>query len=138
MTSSMAPAADTFALGGDLLVHRLGYGAMRITGDGIWGPPRDRDAALATLRAAVEGGVDFIDTADSYGPQISEQLIADALHPYPQGLVVATKAGFTRPGPGEWVVVGRPSYLRQQVELSLRALKVEQIDLIQLHRIDPQ
>jgi pyridoxine 4-dehydrogenase len=138
MTSSTAPTTDTFAIGGELVVHRLGFGAMRITGDGIWGPPSDRAAALATIRAAVEGGVDFIDTADSYGPQISEQLIAEALHPYPDGLVIATKAGFTRPGPGEWVVVGRPAYLRQQVELSLRALKVERIDLIQLHRIDPE
>ncbi|SDG44842.1 aldo/keto reductase [Klenkia brasiliensis] len=129
---------DTFALGGDLTVHRLGYGAMQITGDGVWGPPADREGALAVLRAAVEQGVDFIDTADSYGPQVSEQLIHDALHPYADGLVIATKAGLTRTGPGVWPPVGRPEYLKQQVELSLRNLGVERIDLIQLHRIDPQ
>lgn len=127
---------DTFSIGGELVVHRLGYGAMQITGDGIWGPPADRDGALAVLRAAVESGVDFIDTADSYGPVVSETLIADALHPYPESLVIATKAGLTRPGPGDWVAVGRPAYLKQQVELSLRNLKVDAIDLIQLHRID--
>jgi aryl-alcohol dehydrogenase-like predicted oxidoreductase len=130
--------SDTFRIGGDLEVHRLGYGAMQITGDGVWGPPKDREGALAVLRAAVEGGVDFIDTADSYGPVISEQLIAEALHPYPEGLVIATKAGFTRTGPGEWVEVGRPAYLKQQVELSLRNLRVDRIDLIQLHRVDPE
>jgi pyridoxine 4-dehydrogenase len=119
-------------------VHRLGYGAMQITGDGIWGPPADHDGALAVLRAAAEAGVDFIDTADSYGPAVSEHLIAEALHPYPTGLVVATKAGLTRTGPGKWVPVGRPAYLKQQVELSLRALKVDRIDLIQLHRVDPE
>jgi aryl-alcohol dehydrogenase-like predicted oxidoreductase len=127
---------DTFHLGGDLEVHRLGYGAMQITGDGVWGPPKDHEGALAVLRAAVEGGVDFIDTADSYGPVVSEQLIAEALHPYPDDLVIATKAGFTRTGPGEWTEVGRPSYLKQQVELSLRNLRVDRIDLIQLHRVD--
>ncbi|GHE13734.1 aldo/keto reductase [Klenkia taihuensis] len=137
MTSSTTHP-DTFALGGDLTVHRLGYGAMQITGDGVWGPPADREGALAVLRAAVEQGVDFIDTADSYGPQVSEQLIHDALHPYADGLVVATKAGLTRTGPGVWPPVGRPEYLKQQVELSLRNLGVERIDLIQLHRIDPQ
>ena len=130
--------SDTFRIGGDLEVHRLGYGAMQITGDGVWGPPKDHDGALAVLRAAVEGGVDFIDTADSYGPVVSEQLIAEALHPYPAGLVIATKAGFTRTGPGEWVEVGRPAYLKQQVELSLRNLRVDRIDLIQLHRVDPE
>ena len=130
--------SDTFRLGGDLEVHRLGYGAMQITGDGVWGPPQDHEGALAVLRAAVEGGVDFIDTADSYGPVVSEQLIAEALHPYPDHLVIATKAGFTRTGPGEWTAVGRPSYLKQQVELSLRNLRVDRIDLIQLHRIDPE
>jgi pyridoxine 4-dehydrogenase len=129
--------SDTFRLGGELEVHRLGYGAMQLTGDGVWGPPEDHDGALAVLRAAVEGGVDFIDTADSYGPVVSEQLIAEALHPYPDDLVIATKAGFTRTGPGEWVEVGRPSYLKQQVELSLRNLRVDTIDLIQLHRVDP-
>ncbi len=118
-------------------MHRLGYGAMQITGEGIWGPPADHEGALAVLRAALEAGVDFIDTADSYGPAVSEHLIAEALHPYPEGLVIATKAGLTRTGPGDWVAVGRPAYLKQQVELSLRALKVERIDLIQLHRIDP-
>jgi pyridoxine 4-dehydrogenase len=139
MTSSTTDRRpDTFRLGGDLEVHRLGYGAMQITGDGVWGPPEDREGALAVLRAAVEGGVDFIDTADSYGPVVSEQLIAEALHPYPDDLVIATKAGFTRTGPGEWVEVGRPSYLKQQVELSLRNLRVDRIDLIQLHRIDPE
>jgi pyridoxine 4-dehydrogenase len=137
MTSSTTHP-DTFALGGDLTVHRLGYGAMQITGDGVWGPPADREGALAVLRAAVEQGVDFIDTADSYGPQVSEQLIHDALHPYADGLVIATKAGLTRTGPGVWPPVGRPEYLKQQVELSLRNLGVERIDLIQLHRIDPQ
>jgi len=129
---------DTFRLGGELEVHRLGYGAMQLTGDGVWGPPEDHAGALTVLRAAVEGGVDFIDTADSYGPVVSEQLIAEALHPYPDDLVIATKAGYTRPGPGEWVEVGRPSYLKQQVELSLRHLRVDRIDLIQLHRIDPE
>jgi aryl-alcohol dehydrogenase-like predicted oxidoreductase len=130
--------SDTFRIGDDLEVHRLGYGAMQITGDGVWGPPKDHEGALAVLRAAVEGGVDFIDTADSYGPVVSEQLIAEALHPYPDGLVIATKAGFTRTGPGEWVEVGRPAYLKQQVELSLRNLRVDRIDLIQLHRVDPE
>lgn len=132
-----SPAArDPFALGGDLPVHRLGYGAMQIVGDGVWGPPTDREGALNVLRAAVDAGVDFIDTADSYGPAVSEPLIAEALHPYPDGLVIATKAGLTRTGPGEWVPVGRPAYLKQQVEQSLRLLQVERIDLIQLHRID--
>jgi aryl-alcohol dehydrogenase-like predicted oxidoreductase len=136
--STTVQRSDTFRIGGDLEVHRLGYGAMQITGDGVWGPPKDHDGALAVLRAAVEGGVDFIDTADSYGPVVSEQLIAEALHPYPAGLVIATKAGFTRTGPGEWVAVGRPAYLKQQVELSLRNLRVDRIDLIQLHRVDPE
>jgi len=136
--STTVQHSDTYRIGGDLEVHRLGYGAMQITGDGVWGPPKDHDGALAVLRAAVEGGVDFIDTADSYGPVVSEQLIAEALHPYPAGLVIATKAGFTRTGPGEWVAVGRPAYLKQQVELSLRNLRVDRIDLIQLHRVDPE
>jgi aryl-alcohol dehydrogenase-like predicted oxidoreductase len=136
--STTVHRAETFRLGGDLEVHRLGYGAMQITGDGVWGPPKDHEGALAVLRAAVEGGVDFIDTADSYGPVVSEQLIAEALHPYPDDLVIATKAGFTRTGPGEWTAVGRPSYLKQQVELSLRNLRTDRIDLIQLHRIDPE
>ena len=130
--------AKTFKLGGDLEVNRLGYGAMRITGTGIWGPPRDPENAKAVLRRAVELGVNFIDTADSYGPQIVEQLIADALSPYAPGVVIATKAGLTRQGPNRWLPVGRPEYLRQQVELSLRALKLGRIDLWQLHRIDPK
>jgi pyridoxine 4-dehydrogenase len=133
--TATAPA-DTFAIGGDLTVHRLGYGAMQLPGPGVWGEPADRDGAVRVVRAAVEQGVDLIDTADSYGPFVSEQIIAEALHPYPEGLVIATKAGLTRQGPGIWTPVGRPAYLRQQVELSLRHLRVERIDLIQLHRID--
>jgi aryl-alcohol dehydrogenase-like predicted oxidoreductase len=133
--TATAPA-DTFAIGGDLPVHRLGYGAMQLPGPGVWGEPADRDGALRVVRAAVEQGVDLIDTADSYGPFVSEQIIAEALHPYPEGLVIATKAGLTRQGPGIWTAVGRPAYLKQQVELSLRHLRVERIDLIQLHRID--
>jgi pyridoxine 4-dehydrogenase len=128
---------DTFLIGGDLPVHRLGYGAMQLPGPGVWGEPADRDGALRVVRAAVEQGVDFIDTADSYGPLVSEQIIAEALHPYPENLVIGTKAGFTRQGPGVWTVVGHPAYLTQQVELSLRHLKLDRIDLIQLHRIDP-
>ncbi|MGY1602578.1 aldo/keto reductase [Geodermatophilus sp. SYSU D00815] len=130
-------ASDTFLIGGDLPVHRLGYGAMQLPGPGVWGEPADRAAAVRVVRAAVEQGVDFIDTADSYGPAVSEQIIAEALHPYPEDLVIATKAGFTRTGPGEWTVLGHPAYLRQQVELSLRYLRVDRIDLLQLHRIDP-
>lgn len=126
---------DTFLLGGDLPVHRLGYGAMRITGEGVWGPPEDHDNAIAVLRRAVELGVDFIDTADSYGPYVSEDLIREALHPY-DGLVVATKGGLTRHGPGMWEQLARPEYLRQCVHMSLRRLGVERIDLWQLHRID--
>ncbi|MGY1820768.1 aldo/keto reductase [Geodermatophilus sp. SYSU D00079] len=135
--TTVAPS-DTFVLGGDLPVHRLGYGAMQLPGPGVWGEPADPEAARAVVRAAVEQGVDFIDTADSYGPVVSERLIAEALHPYPEGLVVATKAGLVRTGPGEWHPVGRPAYLKQQVELSLRTLRVDRIDLIQLHRIDPE
>jgi aryl-alcohol dehydrogenase-like predicted oxidoreductase len=119
-------------------VHRLGFGAMRIVGDGVWGEPADRHAALAVVRRAVELGVDFIDTADSYGPNISEEIIAEALHPYGEGLKIATKVGFTRTGPNRWIPVGRPEYLRQQTELSLRKLKVDTLDLLQLHRIDPK
>ncbi len=132
-----AIAAGTFSIGGDLTVHRLGFGAMRITGPGIWGWPDDPDEARRVLRRAVELGVDFIDTADSYGPFVSEILIREALHPYPEHLVIATKAGLTRQGPDLWTPVGRPAYLRQEVELSLRHLGVERIDLLQLHRIDP-
>jgi pyridoxine 4-dehydrogenase len=128
----------TFQLGGDLEVNRLGYGAMRITGDGIWGWPKDVEGSKAVLRRAVELGVNFIDTADAYGPQVSELLIGEALSPYAKGVVIATKGGLTRQGPGKWLPVGRPEYLRQEVELSLRALKLERIDLWQLHRIDPK
>jgi pyridoxine 4-dehydrogenase len=133
-----ADASGTFELGGDLPVVRLGYGAMQLTGDGVWGDPADPEECVRVLRRAVELGVTFIDTADSYGPFVSEQLIKRALHPYAENLVIATKAGFTRAGPGDWRVVGRPEYLRQQCELSLRHLGVERIDLMQLHRIDPQ
>jgi pyridoxine 4-dehydrogenase len=126
----------TFSIGGDLPVHRLGFGAMQLTGPGIWGPPRDHDEAIRVLRRAVELGVNFIDTADSYGPYVSEELIREALHPYPEDLVIATKAGLVRTGPGEWHSVGHPAYLRQQVEMSLRRLGLERIDLFQLHRID--
>lgn len=128
--------SSTFSLGGDLDINRMGYGAMRITGEGIWGWPDDRRSAVAVLRRAVELGVDFIDTADSYGPNVSEDLIREALHPY-DGVVIATKGGLTRTGPGEWHPVGRPAYLRQCLEMSLRRLDVERIDLYQLHRIDP-
>ena len=133
---TIAQRTETFSIGGDLPVHRLGYGAMQLPGPGVWGEPADRDGALRVVRAAVEQGVDFIDTADSYGPFVSEQIIAEALHPYPENVVIATKAGLTRQGPGLWTPVGRPAYLKQQVELSLRHLKVDRIDLIQLHRID--
>ncbi|MGI5485570.1 aldo/keto reductase [Microtetraspora malaysiensis] len=133
-----AQRSGTFLLGGDLPVVRLGYGAMQLTGPGIWGEPRDRGEARAVLRRAVELGVDFIDTADSYGPYVSEEIIAEALYPYGDSLVIATKAGLVRTGPGEWHPVGRPEYLRQEVEMSLRRLRLERIDLLQLHRIDPQ
>jgi len=119
-------------------VHRLGFGAMRIVGDGVWGEPADRRTAVDVVRRAVELGVDFIDTADSYGPNISEEILAEALHPYKDGLKIATKVGFTRTGPNKWIPVGRPEYLRQQTELSLRKLKVDSLDLLQLHRIDPK
>ena len=141
MTTTLTPSAHasgSFALGGDLPVHRLGYGSMQLTGDGVWGDPKDPDEAVRVLRRAVELGVTFIDTADSYGPVVAEQLIKKALHPYPDDLVIATKAGLTRSGPGDWRPVGRPEYLRQQVELSLRNLGLERIDLHQLHRIDPK
>lgn len=131
-----AKAAGTFAIGGDLTVNRLGYGAMRITGEGIWGEPKDADGARKVLKHLLEVGVNFIDTADSYGPEVSERLIGEALVPYQKGLVIATKAGLTRQGPNQWLPVGRPEYLTQQVEMSLRRLKVERIDLWQLHRID--
>jgi pyridoxine 4-dehydrogenase len=132
-----AAASGVFSLGGNLAVTRLGYGAMRITGPGIWGEPADRSGAIAVLRRAVELGVDFIDTADSYGPFVSEELIREALHPY-DGLTIATKGGLTRPGPDRWGTDGRPEYLRRCVEMSLRRLGLDTIDLYQLHRIDPR
>ncbi len=128
----------TFRIGSDLVVNRLGFGAMRITGDGIWGWPDDRDNALKVLRRAIDLGVNLIDTADAYGPETSELLIAEALHPYPKGLVIATKGGLTRPGPGQWSPNGKPQYLKQCVEKSLKRLRLERIDLYQLHRIDPK
>ncbi|WP_046226442.1 aldo/keto reductase [Paenibacillus dauci] len=133
-----AAAAGTFKIGGDLEVNRLGYGSMQLTGKGVWGDPKDPDEAVRVLQRAVELGVNFIDTADSYGPFVAEQLIRKALHPYKDGLIIATKAGLTRSGPDDWRPVGRPEYLRQQAELSLRHLGLERIDLFQLHRIDPQ
>ena len=136
-TQTPAAAAGTIALG-DLTVNRMGFGAMRLTGKGIWGPPRDRPEAIRVLRRAVELGVNFIDTADSYGPGVAEELIAEALHPYPDGLVIATKGGLERPGPDQWVPNGRPEYLRRQLEGSLRRLRLDRIDLWQLHRIDPK
>ncbi len=129
--------AGTLTLGGELTVRRLGFGAMRITGDGIWGPPEDRDGAIATLRRAVELGVNLIDTADSYGPYVSEELIAEALHPYPDDLMIATKGGLTRTGPSEWPRDGRPEHLREACEGSLKRLRVDRIDLYQLHAPDP-
>jgi aryl-alcohol dehydrogenase-like predicted oxidoreductase len=124
-------------IGNDLAVHRLGFGAMRITGEGIWGEPKDRGGAVRLLKHVVESGVNFIDTADSYGPYVSEELIAEALAPYRDGVVIATKAGFERPGPGKWDENGHPSHLREAVEGSLKRLKLDRIDLLQLHRIDP-
>ncbi|GBQ46606.1 aldo/keto reductase [Acidomonas methanolica] len=137
-SSSDASRSGTLRIGGDLAVHRLGFGAMRITGPGIWGPPADHDEAIRTLKHLPDLGVNFIDTADSYGPDVSEWLIKEALHPYPKDLMIATKAGLTRSGPDIWKPVGRPEYLLQQVHKSLRNLGVEQIDLWQLHRIDPR
>ena len=133
-----AAAAGTIDVGGDLTVNRLGYGAMRITGPGIWGDPPSRDQAIATLRRVVELGVNFIDTADSYGPDVSETLIAEALYPYPDDLVIATKGGLVRPGPGRWAADGRPEHLREVCEGSLRRLRLDQIPLYQLHRPDPK
>jgi aryl-alcohol dehydrogenase-like predicted oxidoreductase len=134
---SAVDASGTLTLGGDIEVHRLGYGAMRITGQGVWGPPPDRDVALDVLRRVVELGIDLIDTADSYGPHVSEQLIAEALHPYPDGLLIATKGGLERTGPGEWPRNGRPEHLRAACEGSLRDLRLDRIDLYQLHAPDP-
>ncbi len=136
--ATSSDSKSTFQLGGDLAVNRLGFGAMRITGDGIWGWPPDRENAKKLLRRVLELGVNLIDTADAYGPEVSELLIAEALHPYPKGLVIATKGGNTRPGPNRWVPDGRPEYLTQCVEKSLKRLKLERIDLYQLHRIDPK
>jgi pyridoxine 4-dehydrogenase len=132
-----AATAGSLTLGGDLTVHRMGYGAMRITGKGIWGPPADKASALATLRRAVDLGVQFIDTADSYGPNVSEELIAEALYPYPSGLVIATKAGWERSGPGQWLHNASPSHLTQAVEGSLKRLRLDRIDVFQLHVPDP-
>lgn len=138
MSTPNAAASGTFTIGGDLTIHRLGFGAMRITGEGIWGEPKNRDEAKRVLKRAIELGVNFIDTADAYGPEVSENLIAEALYPYPSGLVIATKGGLTRQGPNQWQPVGRAEYLRQQVEMSLRRLKLQRIDLYQLHRFDPK
>ncbi len=136
MSTSVVANSGTFDIGGTTTVYRLGYGAMQLTGEGVWGPPEDPDEAIRVLQRAVEHGVNFIDTADSYGPEVSEDLIHQALHPYPDDLVIATKAGLTRAGPGDWRPVGRPEYLRQQCEMSLRRLGLERIELFQLHRID--
>jgi pyridoxine 4-dehydrogenase len=137
-TKTLAELSGTFEIKDLGPVRRLGFGAMRLTGPGIWGDPADREQAKSVARRAVELGVDFIDTADSYGPNISEEILAEALHPYPAGLRIATKVGLVRPGPGIWRPVGRPAYLRQQVELGLRKLRTERLDLIQLHRLDPE
>ena len=137
-TDTSAQLGGTFLLGGDLTVNRMGFGAMRITGKGIWGEPDNPEQCKAVLRRAVELGVNFIDTADAYGPEVSENLIAETLYPYADDLVIATKGGLTRQGPDKWLPVGRPEYLRQCVEMSLRRLKLERIDLYQLHRIDPK
>src|SRR3979409_1440316 len=133
-----AEASGTFSIGGDIPVRRLGFGTMQLTGDGVWGEPPDHSEAIAVLRRAVELGINLIDTADSYGPIVSECLIAEALHPYPADLLIATKAGFQRPGPNQWIEDGRPEHLRRAVEGSLRRLRLSRIDLLQLHRIDPK
>jgi aryl-alcohol dehydrogenase-like predicted oxidoreductase len=138
MVKPNAAASGTFTIAGELPVHRLGYGAMRITGRGIWGEPQDREEAKRVLQRLPDLGVNFIDTADAYGPEVSENLIAEALHPYPSGLCIATKGGFTRQGPNRWAPVGRAEYLRQCVEMSLRRLRLERIELYQLHRVDPK
>src|SRR4051812_22747470 len=134
--ANLAAPSGTFDLGGDLPVVRLGYGTMQLPGEGVWGPPADHDEALRVLRRAVEIGVTFFDTADSYGPYVAEDLLREALHPYGDDVVIATKAGLTRQGPGKWTPLGQPAYLRQEVEMSLRRLDLERIDLFQLHRID--
>jgi pyridoxine 4-dehydrogenase len=130
--------AGTFLIGGDMEVCRMGYGAMRLTGEGVWGPPPDRDEARRVLRRAIDLGINLIDTADAYGPEVNEEIIAEALSPYPEGLVIATKVGNTRPGPGQWVPDGRPGQLRARCEDSLRRLRTERIDLLQLHFVDPE
>lgn len=137
ISHTSAAVAGTFAIGGDLVVHRLGFGAMQLTGPHFWGPPEDREEALHVARRAVDLGVGLIDTADSYGTGANEEVLAEALHPYPEHVVIATKAGLCRPSPTEWEPLGRPEYLRQQAELSLRRLRLDCIDLFQLHRIDP-
>jgi aryl-alcohol dehydrogenase-like predicted oxidoreductase len=138
MNTSVISPAGTFELGGTTTVGRLGYGTMQLTGPGVWGPPEDHDESIRVLRRAVELGVTLIDTADSYGPYVAEELIHEALHPYPDDLVIATKAGLTRAGPGDWRPVGRPEYLRQECLMSLRRLGLERIELFQLHRVDPK
>lgn len=138
MITTSAAASGTYKIGGDLPVHRLGFGAMRITGKGIWGEPEDHDESIAVLKTAIDLGITIIDTADSYGPDVSERLIAEALYPYPENLVIATKAGLVRPGPGKWEPDGRPAHLREAVEGSLKRLRLERIDLLQLHRPDPK
>lgn len=130
--------SETFIIGGDIKINRMGYGAMRITGEGIWGPPKDREECLRVLRRTVELGINFIDTADSYGPNVSEEMIAEALHPYPSGLVIATKGGLLRTGPNQWPINAHPDHLQEALEGSLQRLKLNQIDLYQLHRVDPE
>ena len=132
-----AAASGTFTIGNEFTINRLGFGAMRLTGDGIWGEPKNHDECIRVLRRAVDLGINFIDTADSYGPEVSERLIAEALHPYPAGLVIATKAGFDRSGPNQWTMNGRPEHLRAACEGSLKRLRLDRIDVYQLHRIDP-
>ncbi len=137
-TERPAEASGTLTLGGDVQVYRLGFGAMRVTGDGIWGPPKDKQEAIAVLHRALELGINLIDTADSYGPEVSESLIAEALYPYPKGLVIATKGGLLRTGPGEWPQDGRPKHLREALEGSLKRLRLDTIDIYQFHRPDPK
>ncbi len=134
--ANLAAQSGTYTLGGDLTIHRLGYGAMRLTGDGIWGPPKDHDESIRVLKATLELGINFIDTADSYGPYVSEDLIAEALHPYPEELLVATKGGLERTGPNQWPVNGRPKHLEEALKGSLKRLRIERVDLYQLHRFD--
>ena len=137
-TQRPAEASGTLTIGGDLKVYRLGFGAMRLTGEGIWGPPANKQEAIAVLHRALELGINLIDTADSYGPEVSELLIAEALYPYPKDLVIATKGGLLRPGPGQWLPDGRPEHLREALEGSLRRLRLERIDIYQFHRPDPR